>query len=199
MRRPAEATGRNAKKMPLVWLAETAVQLGGALANGGVIWSSGLRATSKPRISWPSSRGSTRCSSLRSRSAVADVVVTALLFRKRCRSGRRQSECAQVMHPMLRNTDQDPEDSGGRSFSWDENRSQDLHRTSAGPGEGHQEAGSGPLGTSQTARIPLGTRVLDGAGDENRTRVVSLEDWGSTIELRPRTAPAVVTAGPARR
>src|SRR6185436_16233596 len=129
MRRPAEATGRNAKKMPLVWLAETAVQLGGALANGGVIWSSGLRATSKPRISWPSSRGSTRCSALRSRSAVADVVVTALLFRKRCRSGRRQSECAQVMHPMLRNTDQDPEDSGG-----DTSRGMRIvRRTSTGP------------------------------------------------------------------
>ena len=25
-----------------------------------------------------------------------------------------------------------------------------------------------------------------GAGDENRTRVTSLEDWSSTIELRPR-------------
>jgi hypothetical protein len=25
-----------------------------------------------------------------------------------------------------------------------------------------------------------------GAGDGNRTRVASLEDWGSTIELRPR-------------
>ena len=31
--------------------------------------------------------------------------------------------------------------------------------------------------------------VLSGAGDENRTRVVSLENWGSTIELRPRAAP----------
>lgn len=26
------------------------------------------------------------------------------------------------------------------------------------------------------------------AGDGNRTRVTSLEDWGSTIELRPRAA-----------
>jgi hypothetical protein len=25
-----------------------------------------------------------------------------------------------------------------------------------------------------------------GAGDENRTRVASLEDWGSTIELHPQ-------------
>ena len=25
-----------------------------------------------------------------------------------------------------------------------------------------------------------------GAGDENRTRTTSLEDWGSTIELHPR-------------
>src|ERR1035437_5048740 len=31
--------------------------------------------------------------------------------------------------------------------------------------------------------------VLGGAGDENRTRVVSLENWGSTIELRPRATP----------
>ena len=28
-----------------------------------------------------------------------------------------------------------------------------------------------------------------GAGDENRTRVTSLEDWSSTIELRPRSTP----------
>jgi hypothetical protein len=30
-----------------------------------------------------------------------------------------------------------------------------------------------------------------GAGDGNRTRVVSLENWGSTIELRPHMAPDV--------
>ncbi len=29
-----------------------------------------------------------------------------------------------------------------------------------------------------------------GAGDGNRTRVASLEDWGSTIELRPHGPPA---------
>ena len=36
----------------------------------------------------------------------------------------------------------------------------------------------------------LGPQAWDGsgAGDENRTRVASLEDWGSTIELRPRTS-----------
>ena len=28
--------------------------------------------------------------------------------------------------------------------------------------------------------------LVVGAGDENRTRVASLEDWGSTIELHPR-------------
>ena len=28
----------------------------------------------------------------------------------------------------------------------------------------------------------------NGADDENRTRTTSLEDWGSTIELHPRTA-----------
>ena len=28
-----------------------------------------------------------------------------------------------------------------------------------------------------------------GAGDGNRTRVASLEDWDSTIELRPHTPP----------
>ena len=32
------------------------------------------------------------------------------------------------------------------------------------------------------------TRLLkNGADDGNRTRVASLEDWGSTIELHPRT------------
>ena len=29
-------------------------------------------------------------------------------------------------------------------------------------------------------------RGLVGAGDENRTHMISLEGWGSTIELRPR-------------
>src|SRR6476619_2636842 len=33
---------------------------------------------------------------------------------------------------------------------------------------------------------------MGGAGDENRTRVASLEDWGSTIELHPRD-PGVST------
>src|ERR1035437_4533366 len=37
--------------------------------------------------------------------------------------------------------------------------------------------------------ISLRAMVLGGAGDENRTRVVSLENWGSTIELRPRATP----------
>ena len=32
------------------------------------------------------------------------------------------------------------------------------------------------LGASQTAETPLMTTVLGGAGDENRTRVVSLEN-----------------------
>ena len=31
--------------------------------------------------------------------------------------------------------------------------------------------------------------VKYGAGDGNRTRVASLEDWDSTIELRPRVPP----------
>lgn len=35
--------------------------------------------------------------------------------------------------------------------------------------------------------VPLGTQLASsGAGDENRTRMTSLEGWGSTIELRPR-------------
>ncbi len=33
-----------------------------------------------------------------------------------------------------------------------------------------------------------GAGAFGGAGDGNRTRVTSLEDWGSTIELRPRAA-----------
>ncbi len=35
-----------------------------------------------------------------------------------------------------------------------------------------------------------------GAGDENRTRVASLEDWGSTIELRPRGCWGPVVSSP---
>jgi hypothetical protein len=34
--------------------------------------------------------------------------------------------------------------------------------------------------------MPLAWAFPVGAGDENRTRVASLEDWGSTIELHPQ-------------
>ena len=34
--------------------------------------------------------------------------------------------------------------------------------------------------------MALAWAFVGGAGDGNRTRVASLEDWGSTIELRPR-------------
>ena len=33
--------------------------------------------------------------------------------------------------------------------------------------------------------VSLETGTTPGADDGNRTRVASLEDWGSTIELRP--------------
>ena len=39
------------------------------------------------------------------------------------------------------------------------------------------------------ALVPKGIRAIQlsyGAGDGNRTRVISLEGWGSTIELRPQ-------------
>ena len=41
----------------------------------------------------------------------------------------------------------------------------------------------------KTALVPKGARAVrlsNGAGDGNRTRVISLEGWGSTIELRPQ-------------
>ena len=34
----------------------------------------------------------------------------------------------------------------------------------------------------------------DRAGDGNRTRMTSLEGWGSTIELRPRDLPGILDA-----
>ena len=37
-----------------------------------------------------------------------------------------------------------------------------------------------------------------GAGDGNRTRMTSLEGWGSTIELRPQDLPAPVAPSRAR-
>ena len=46
-----------------------------------------------------------------------------------------------------------------------------------------------PLGDGAARRTDgSGPGRCSGAGDENRTRVASLEDWGSTIELRPRTS-----------
>jgi hypothetical protein len=41
--------------------------------------------------------------------------------------------------------------------------------------------------------IAFGKVLLPGgAGDGNRTRMTSLEGWGSTIELRPHNLPASV-------
>ena len=42
---------------------------------------------------------------------------------------------------------------------------------------------------TKTAPVPKGAEAVGlsfGAGDGNRTRVISLEGWGSTIELRPQ-------------
>jgi len=53
--------------------------------------------------------------------------------------------------------------------------------------DGHGSAWEGALawaGRSVSRAVDLHER--GGAGDGNRTRVASLEDWGSTIELRPR-------------
>ena len=36
--------------------------------------------------------------------------------------------------------------------------------------------------------------IWSGAGDGNRTRVASLEDWNSTIELRPQLSVIVADA-----
>ena len=46
-----------------------------------------------------------------------------------------------------------------------------------------------PRALTKMALIPKGIRAVKpscGAGDGNRTRVISLEGWGSTIELRPQ-------------
>ena len=43
--------------------------------------------------------------------------------------------------------------------------------------------------------MPLTCTGTERAGDGNRTRMTSLEGWGSTIELRPRNGDR--TAGPA--
>ena len=46
----------------------------------------------------------------------------------------------------------------------------------------------GPGMYMKMALVPKGIRAIRlsyGAGDGNRTRVISLEGWGSTIELRP--------------
>ncbi len=46
------------------------------------------------------------------------------------------------------------------------------------------------MAKAQIRGLPLLTWAFaGGAGDENRTRVASLEDWGSTIELHPRGRP----------
>ena len=56
--------------------------------------------------------------------------------------------------------------------------------------EGGVVTGLPPFGGTPGAVTGTTVSALSrsGAGDENRTRVISLEDWGSTIELRPRVA-----------
>lgn len=69
-----------------------------------------------------------------------------------------------------------------------------MARVSGRTRDEHARQSSAPP-TPTTQKTPgrdLGFLLLR-AGDGNRTRVASLEDWGSTIELRPR-APQV--AGP---
>ena len=59
------------------------------------------------------------------------------------------------------------------------------------------EGGRG--GREHAPRAPRGRgggrEKRQGAGDGNRTRVASLEDWGSTIELRPHGRPGAGAAG----
>ena len=51
---------------------------------------------------------------------------------------------------------------------------------------------TGPADGSRLA-TPFEKPLLPGrAGDGNRTRMTSLEGWGSTIELRPHNLPASV-------
>ena len=64
-----------------------------------------------------------------------------------------------------------------------------VRRTATGPTQGSGAVCSGPSGGVSRRPNSFEGNGLGGAGDGNRTRVVSLEDWGSTIELRPRAAP----------
>ena len=70
-----------------------------------------------------------------------------------------------------------------------------------GQAEGHSQGPIGhPTGTEAGKGVLMVIRQLDrigsdlglwlGAGDGNRTRMTSLEGWGSTIELRPRDQPS---------
>ncbi len=53
----------------------------------------------------------------------------------------------------------------------------------AGPGHGSEP---GALSLKPADEALLLSQIRRGADDGNRTRVASLEDWGSTIELHPR-------------
>jgi hypothetical protein len=59
----------------------------------------------------------------------------------------------------------------------------------------------GPSTSNDTAShdrvVPSDLVLHGGAGEGNRTLMTSLEGWGSTIELRPRAAPAQPVRAPA--
>ena len=59
----------------------------------------------------------------------------------------------------------------------------------APPDRMHPPRWSGCSGPSPCGLLPIGGTRPVGAGDRDRTGTTSLEGWGSTIELHPRTCP----------
>src|SRR3569833_2413188 len=62
-----------------------------------------------------------------------------------------------------------------------------IGRSSQGPGASGGGPDNAEAEEKAVNRDHRAGSSWEGAGDGNRTRVASLEDWGSTIELRPRS------------
>lgn len=119
-------------------------------------------------------RFSYRCVSLATVASNGNVVAAGIVLQLGCRTVNALNRNVSATRSTPTRT--------GRPSSF---RTATNARRKQRPRAVHQES---TKATKKTNPAPkrCQVRVITGAGDGNRTRVISLEGWGSTIELRPR-------------
>ena len=145
------------------------VRRGGARGVGG-----GSSATAETATTGDARHGAVQRCGTRDRRGHSSLLLVGRAAGAR-RSGRAGSACAPRLSVRVATLQRRPR--GGRPGGG-------PARARAGRRRAPRRPGGAPV-------VTCGSDVRDGArgsgaGDGNRTRVASLEDWGSTIELRPR-------------